>query len=388
LILGVLSVVGAVNALAKPNHDRSWHLRPWWLFAMLTAELIPLRFAVRLGLVMGFTALGALDHTAGMIGLWLVVASWLGHLWLLTRAVRARSAMRKSISRPHTGGAARAPAMWPRILAGNPYPVPRDIERIENLEYMPGYALDIYARPGGGSRPAILQVHGGSWRGGNRRQQARPLLHNMARRGWIGVAPSYPLVPDATIEDQILALKRAIVWLRKDGRAFGVDPSFIAITGGSAGAHLASVVALTGNRPDYQPGLERSDTSIQAAVALYGIYDLLNRNHTRDDWPIVTKLMRSTRREDEQRYRAYSPLDLVSNAAPPFLVIHGTHDSVVSLAESEQLVTALQSVSPTTVDFAHIPGATHGFDTLYSIRSQLVVNGVATFLESARDGDG
>ena len=60
LILGGLSVVGAVNALIRPNHDRSWHLRPWWLFAMLTAELVPVRFVVRLAAVAMLTAFGAL----------------------------------------------------------------------------------------------------------------------------------------------------------------------------------------------------------------------------------------------------------------------------------------------------------------------------------------
>ena len=80
-------------------------------------------------------------------------------------------------------------------------------------------------------------------------------------------------MPDAAIDDQLIALKSAVAWLRTQGRMYGVDPEFIAITGGSAGGHLAALVALTPNKPRYQPGFESTDCSVQAAVPLYGIYE-------------------------------------------------------------------------------------------------------------------
>jgi acetyl esterase/lipase len=387
LILGMLAVVGAVNALMRPNHDRSWHLRPWWLFAMLTGELVFVRFAIRLVVVLLLAAFGALEHRAGVIGAWLVVAAWMGHVVLVFRSLRARSAMRQALAEEAFEPGPRIPVPARRILVGNPYPLPAGVERVETLEFMPGMHLDLYKRAGeSGPRPVMLQVHGGSWRGGNRRQQARPLLHTLALNGWIGAAASYPLVPKATIEDQVIALKRAIAWLRNDGVAFGIDPSFVAVTGGSAGAHLASLVALTGGLPEYQPGFEEADTSVQAAVSFYGIYDLLNRNRTRDDWPIIGALMRTHRRDDAARYRASSPLDRITPAAPPFLAIHGTHDSVVSIAESDQFVAALREQSTAPTAYARIPGATHGFDTVYSVRSHLVVAGIVGFLEAIRTG--
>ena len=72
--------------------------------------------------------------------------------------------------------------------------------------------LDIYhpqeQRDGG--FPVLLQVHGGGWRGGNRRQQARPLMDYLASHGWLSAAISYPLSPDATFPDHLVAVKQAI----------------------------------------------------------------------------------------------------------------------------------------------------------------------------------
>ena len=123
-----------------------------------------------------------------------------------------------------------------------------------------------------------------------------PLLHRLASNGWVCVSASYPLVPAATFPDQLVALKQAVNWMRTAGAAYGIDPAFIAVTGGSAGGHLASLVALTGNRVEYQPGFENADTSVQAAVPVYGIYDFLNRNRTRDDWPIIPRGVMKARR--------------------------------------------------------------------------------------------
>jgi acetyl esterase/lipase len=274
---------------------------------------------------------------------------------------------------------------WRRVLAAYPYRVPGDIERIEDLEYADGLALDVYRRRelGPGPHPALLQIHGGSWRGGNRRQQARPLLHRMARAGWVCVAASYPLVPDAVFPDQLIGLKQAVAWMRSTGSSYGIDPSFIAVTGGSAGGHLAALVALTGNRSEYQPGFENEDTSVQAAVPIYGIYDFLNRNQTRDEWPIIPRgVMRASRHEAEQRYREASPLDQAHPDAPPFFVIHGAADAVVPTAEAEQFVAALRATSGAPVLYAEIPGANHAFDVLDSLRTHYVISGIQRFLEN------
>ncbi|MDJ0960290.1 MAG: alpha/beta hydrolase [Acidimicrobiia bacterium] len=383
-VLSLFALVGAINALRAANADRHPALRPWWFPALLAAEAVPLRVTIHAIVGALLIWAGALEHRIGRIGLWLTVATWVGYVVIQWRAARTKHVVAEALRKAGIDPDGFAHIEWRRVFAAYPYRLPRDIERIEDIEYADGVAVDVYRRRdlGPGPHPALLQIHGGSWRGGNRRQQARPLLHRMARAGWVCVAASYPLVPEAVFPDQLVGLKRAVAWMRSDGRRYGIDPGFIAVTGGSAGGHLAALLALTANRLEYQPGFEDSDTSIQAAVPIYGIYDFLNRNQTRDEWPIIPRgVMRASRRDAEQRYREASPLDQAHAGAPPFFVIHGAADAVVPTAEAEQFVDALRSNSDSPVVYAEIPGANHAFDVLDSLRTHYVISGIQRFLE-------
>jgi acetyl esterase/lipase len=389
--LSLFGLVGAVNALRKANAHRHPALRPWWFPALLAAEAVPLRVAVHAVIAALLIWAGALDHRVGRIGLWLTLATWAGYALIQWRAAGTKHVVADALEEIGVDGTGFAHVEWRRVLTAYPYRVPLDVERIEDIEYADGLALDIYRRRGidAGPHPALLQIHGGSWRGGNRRQQARPLLHRLARAGWVCVAASYPLVPDAVFPDQLIGLKRALAWMRAGGAEYGIDPSFIAVTGGSAGGHLAALVALTANRSEYQPGFETADTSVQAAVPVYGIYDFLNRNRTRDEWPIIPRgVMRAAKDEAADRYRAASPLDQVHPAAPPFFVIHGASDAVVPTAEAEQFVAALRAVSIAPVAYAEVPGANHAFDVLDSLRTHYVISGIERFLESGYEARG
>jgi acetyl esterase/lipase len=386
-VLSLFALVGAANALRSANADRHPALRPWWFPALLSAEAVPLRVAIHSVIAALLVWGGALEHRIGWVGLWLTIITWVGYVVIQWRAARTKHVVADALEAAGIDPEGYAHVEWRRVLTAYPYRVPDDIERIEDLEYAEGLAVDVYRRRGlgPGPHPALLQIHGGSWRGGNRRQQARPLLHRMARAGWVCIAASYPLVPDAVFPDQLIGLKRAVAWMRSTGPEYGIDPSFIAVTGGSAGGHLAALVALTANRPEYQPGFEEDDTSIQAAVPIYGIYDFLNRNQTRDEWPIIPRgVMRASRHEAEQRYRDASPLDQTHTAAPPFFVIHGATDAVVPTAEAEQFVGALRATSRSPVLYAEIPGANHAFDVLDSLRTHYVISGIQRFLESIR----
>lgn len=264
-----------------------------------------------------------------------------------------------------------------------------DVARTRRLPYAPGgrrFELDVFHhrdRPGGA--PVLLQVHGGAWIIGNKDQQGIPLMLHMAARKWVCVAVNYPLSPRAHWPEHLVALKRAMQWIREHVHEYGGDPSFVAVTGGSAGGHLAAMVALTGNDPALQPGFEDVDTSVQACVPHYGVYDFTDESGARYAQQRLNSLIRPYVMGREAKYpddyRAASPLYRVSADAPPFLVVHGRNDTLVPVAEARAFAARLREVAKNPVAYAELAGAQHAFDIFPSFRSTGVLRGVGRFLE-------
>jgi acetyl esterase/lipase len=257
------------------------------------------------------------------------------------------------------------------------------------LPYAPGgrrFEMNVYHHqdmPSGA--PVLLQVHGGGWVIGNKDQQGVPLMLHMAARGWVCVAVNYPLSPKARWPDHLVALKRAMRWVREHSQEYGADPTFVATTGGSAGGHLSSMLALTSEDRSLQPGFEDVDTSVQACVPHYGVYDFTADSGEKYTQQRIDSLLRryvmSRDAQYPEDYRAASPINRVTPEAPPFLVVHGSNDTLVPVAEARLFVERLRETSKVPVAYAEIAGAQHAFDIFPSLRSSGVVRGVARFLE-------
>src|SRR5262249_32610414 len=78
---------------------------------------------------------------------------------------------------------------------------------------------------------------------GGKNDEGIPLMLHLASRGGVGVSADYRLSPRATFPEPLIDLKHALRWIREQGPAYGVDPDFVVVTGGSAGGHLAALVA-------------------------------------------------------------------------------------------------------------------------------------------------
>ncbi len=211
-------------------------------------------------------------------------------------------------------------------------------------------------------------------------------VHHLAARGWVCVSADYRLSPHATFPDFLVDLKRAIQWIREHGREYGANPDFLAVTGGSAGGHLAALVGLTANDPAYQPGFEQVDTSVQACVPFYGVYDFTDRHGF---WPhqgltelLEQKVMKGSIAEIPDRYEEASPLGRIRPDAPPFFIIHGAMDTLVPVGEARKFAETLRRTSRNPVVYAEIPGAQHAFELFPSLRSIHVTHGVERFLAS------
>jgi acetyl esterase/lipase len=397
-----VTVVGALftfNAYL-PQRRTGPFIVPSFFAGWLTSELSAHHFAWQLIATVGFVMAGALDAWPGWAGLGITVASWGALLALLPMSRSAERILEASLiagigpdyraSLPDEIArdldAAPAPPRFPL----NPFQFDHPkVEVTRDVPYVPDGGprnrLDIYAPRSGAERaPVLLQIHGGGWVIGNKREQALPLMNHMASRGWICVTANYPLSPKATFPEHLIDLKKAIHWIREEIANYGGDPDFIATTGGSAGGHLSSMVGLTANDPEYQPGFEDVDTSVRAVVPFYGVYDFSNSyglqvspgmDHFISRW-----VLKKTKDDDPDAYRRASPMHRIHPDAPPFFIIHGTHDSLASVEEARHFAQSLGQISKSQVAYAEIPGAQHAFEIFHSLRTSVTVQAVDRFL--------
>ena len=401
-LLGVLHVGVALFGLRRPARIAYF----LFLGGIVTSELAWFNI-IWSGLVAyGLIALGALETTAGVLGLGLLVLVWLGLLFAQVRQSRSRRVLARALDAAiGRGGSGTTRSRVDPIALLRPWrPPERGVTRIDGLRYgddprqyfevlRPSGLTPSGPTPSGTTAtttklPVLLHLHGGSWAGGRPERQSLPLRWHFAARGWLTVAPGYRVSPAATFPDQLLDAKRALAWVREHADELGADPGLVVVSGGSAGGHLASLLALTANDPSYQPRFEDDDTSVAGCVAMYGVFDFLDRNH---DHPKSTRpgflanvVMKSDRDVEHAAWDAASPIAHVRPDAPPFFVIHGDFDSLVWREEADSFVRALTATSEAPVSYAVLPGAQHAFDALVTVRSQHVVHAVHRFAEWLR----
>lgn len=400
LFLGAASVGAWLTFNAYRPFQRPALLATLSFFAgWLTTELVVHHLLWQVAATLLFVLAGGLAAWPGFVAMGLTGLSWAFLVRCHRRAREAERVMERSL-RDGLGPeyAARIPADlsaelaptvdWRSLLVPIPVRHP-EVERQRDIVYCagPGYRmkLDVYRRRDNREpAPVILQIHGGAWVLGSKDQQGLPLMLHLASRGWVCVSANYRLAPRATFPEPLVDLKHAIKWIREHAAELGADPDFIVVTGGSAGGHLASLVALTGNEPEYQPGFEEVDTSVRGCVAFYGVYDFTDRSKVWRHEGLLRLLERQvfkkTLVDGRAEFEKASPLSRVHPGAPPFFVIHGDSDTMVPVGEARNFVKTLRESTKQPVLYAEIPGAQHAFEVFPSLRTAFVIHGVERFL--------
>lgn len=238
--------------------------------------------------------------------------------------------------------------------------------------------------------PVLIHIPGGAWVSGHKNQQAAPLIHHMARRGWLVADVNYRLGPDHRFPAMIEDVLAAIAWVKAHAAAHGGDPRFVALTGGSAGGHLAALAALAHDDPAWNPA--GADARVDVAVPLYGRFDFLDRRHRlggRRDHLLhgfmSDKVMPAPPvGAAVALWHAASPLDRLRPDAPPMLVVHGTGDTLLPHGEAAEFADALARASTAPVRFVALPGIQHAYDVFASALTWAHVRAVAHFLDRAR----
>jgi len=224
--------------------------------------------------------------------------------------------------------------------------------------------------------PLIVWIHGGGWRGGDKKSGHSPnRIPTFVSTGrYVGAAISYRLSEEARWPAQIHDCKAAIRWLRARFKKFGINPEKVAVWGTSAGGHLASMLGTSSGLKDLEGELGkhlRKSSRVQAVINGYGPSALLQM----DDHPskIIhnapyspeSKLIGAPIQKAKAKALQASPITHVSADDPPFLHFHGTNDQLVPYHQSEILHEALRA-NDVTSTLITIQGGGHRLDPSYT----------------------
>jgi acetyl esterase/lipase len=250
----------------------------------------------------------------------------------------------------------------------------------------PAQLLDVWRRKDLPAQPApvLIFVPGGAWIHGSRMLQGYALMSHLAELGWVCLSIDYRVAPHHRWPAHITDVKTAIAWARANVDKFGGDRNFVAVAGSSAGGHLAALAGLTINDKEMQSELpEGSDTSVDAVVGIYGRYDWEDRS-TAERVRFMDFLERVVVKHTSSRhpdiFRTASPIARVHPKAPPFLVVHGTGDTVIPVAQARSFVERLRAVSHSVVSYIELPGAGHAFDMIDGARTGSMATAIGLFL--------
>jgi len=213
--------------------------------------------------------------------------------------------------------------------------------------------LDAYVpTPAGALRPAVVLLHGGGWRVGDKASFATE-AQQLAARGWVAFSVNYRLTEPEAFPAEVDDLVAAVRWVRANGGAYGVDPARIGALGESAGGHLAALLGTLGD------GDLSSGARIRVGVAWSGPMDLAALARSRGEgWS--SRLLACTPDGCPDRWAQASPPTHVDASDAPFLLVNST-DELVPLTQAETMAGRLRAAG---VDqrLDVLPGTRHALD--------------------------
>jgi acetyl esterase/lipase len=220
------------------------------------------------------------------------------------------------------------------------------------------------ARPkkGDGPFPAIVCIHGGGFRAGNRESYDK-LCIILAQHGYVALTATYRLAPKYPFPAGIHDVKAAVRWTKANAKKYNLDPERVGVTGGSAGGHLAQFLGVTAHVPEFEGdgGNANQSTKVSCVVNFYGPSDFTKSYGKSVDAAQVLPLFLGGDLEKArlQHIRA-SPLNWVTPDAAPTLCVHGTKDTYVAYEQATWMIDRLKSCG-VEAELLTLEGAGHGF---------------------------
>jgi acetyl esterase/lipase len=242
----------------------------------------------------------------------------------------------------------------------------------------------------------LIYAHGSGWRVGDKDLFTRTFFRRLAAQGHLVLDLAYSLWPTAGLPAMVTEVNQAILWLKENGPAYGVNPDRIVLMGGSAGGHLALMAAYTPGHPAFRPPGTDGDTSVHGVIAFYPPVDLLAcqdeasssrppspglvdriaeailqrlfevKDGDGGKWQVDSffpEMLGGTAAEIPDTYRLLSPIYHVGAHCPPTLLLQGSDDVFGLTSGVRRLDERLRAAGVPSV-LLEFPHTEHGFDLL------------------------
>ena len=239
----------------------------------------------------------------------------------------------------------------------------------------PNQTMDIFLpEEGDGPFPVLIQFHGGAFIGGHKRDSQCIYLINGLLRGYAVVNVNYRLIGEVIFPYPVYDVKAAVRFLRANAKKYCLDPARFAVSGDSAGAYFASILATSAGveaLEDRSMGAPDCDSSVQAMIGMFGLYDIILASQFTEDAPPMPSGVKISNfadlfagvkcREAKGIASMVSPISYVSKNCPPVLIQAGMEDEVVPYQSSVEFVNRINAVcGDGRATLESIPGGKHG----------------------------
>jgi acetyl esterase/lipase len=273
-------------------------------------------------------------------------------------------------------------AVAPQVSTDTAQPAAGNFTVEENVPYATINSsqlhLDVYepAPKGSAARPAVVLIHGGGWTEFDKGTM-RGMGQFLARFGFVAFAVDYRLFngKDNPWPAQLDDVQRAVRWVRANAGKYGVNPDHLGAFGHSAGAQLAALLGMEDTRDNSDPALAGYSSRVQAVVDVSGPTDFTTAK-VPEDTAFLARFFGGDFSKRPEVWREASPADHVSKQDAPFLIVHGTQDGDVPIAQAQELFEKLQAAG-VPVAFIKVEDA-HTFRTPEA-RRQLALETLAFF---------
>ncbi len=205
--------------------------------------------------------------------------------------------------------------------------------------------------------PIIMWIHGGGWENLNRKWC---LVYPQIERGYAVCSVDYRYSDEVVFPGQMLDLKDALIFVKKNGKLYGYDETKVIVSGDSAGGHLCSLLGVSEGNKEWEK--EKEDYSVQAVVDFCGPCNLGKlADKECESLNILSRFLgvSSEKKTINGKAAMASPDTYINGKEPPFLILHGSIDPTVAPEQSKILRNALEAVG-VPVHMYLVPGGVHG----------------------------